>query len=203
MMRDEQSYLTPKCEVRSNTAKGGHAVYTIAAIRRGEVIAVWSGKLVASARLETLPPEVRRFSLQVEEDLYLVSLTDCEPADFVNHSCDPNAGLLGQISLVAMRDILPGEEITYDYATSDGSSYDEFSCGCGSKLCRGRVCGDDWRRAELWARYDGHYSPYLARRIRDLVAFDKEQDLKPVKAASSGNGKKRAARPSRPVLQSP
>ena len=64
-----------------------------------------------------------------------------------------------------MRDIQPGEEITYDYAMSDGSPYDEFTCSCGSPYCRGHVSGEDWRRSELWQRYAGYFSPYLQRRI--------------------------------------
>ena len=64
-----------------------------------------------------------------------------------------------------MRDISSGEEITYDYAMSDGSPYDEFTCSCGSPHCRGHVSGDDWRRSELWRRYAGYFSPYLQRRI--------------------------------------
>lgn len=134
-------------------------------IEKGELIVVWSGKLVDGATLDTLPSTVRRYSLQVEEDNFLVSLTDCEPADYVNHSCDPNAGLSGQIALVAMRRIEPGEEVTYDYAMSDGSSYDEFRCLCGVASCRGRVSGEDWRVPDLRVRYGGYFSPYLQRRI--------------------------------------
>ena len=108
---------------------------------------------------------MRRYSLQVEDNHYLVSLSDCEPADYVNHSCAPNAGLSGQITLVAMCDIAAGEEITYDYAMSDGSTYDEFPCTCGAAECRGAVTGKDWKRPDLWRRYEGHFSPYLRRRI--------------------------------------
>ena len=126
---------------------------------------VWSGTLVCGEELSGMPATVRRYSLQVEEDQYLVSLSDCEPPDYVNHSCDPNSGLAGQITLVAMRDISAGEEITYDYAMSDGSPYDEFTCSCGAPHCRGHVSGDDWRRSELWRRYAGYFSPYLQRRI--------------------------------------
>ena len=135
------------------------------AISKGELIVVWSGKLVSGEELRELPQTVRRYSLQVEESQYLVSLTDCEPADYVNHCCEPNAGLSGQITLVAMRDIKVGEEITYDYAMSDGSPYDEFRCSCGSVHCRGHVSGSDWRDAELGRRYAGYFSPYLERRI--------------------------------------
>lgn len=145
--------------------RGGHAVFAAETIEKGELIVVWSGKLVDGATLDTLPSNVRRYSLQVEEDNFLVSLTDCEPADYVNHSCDANAGLSGQIGLVAMRRIEPGEEVTYDYAMSDGSSYDEFRCLCGAHNCRGRVSGDDWRLTDLRVRYAGYFSPYLQRRI--------------------------------------
>jgi hypothetical protein len=67
-----------------------------------------------------------------------------------------------------MRDIEPGEELTFDYAMCDGSRYDEFDCYCGGAHCRGRVTGEDWRRPELWQRYEGYFSPYLARRIEAL-----------------------------------
>ena len=153
------SFLSSKCEVRKDDDKGGRSVIARSTIAAGELIAVWSGKLVNRDGLDLLPATLRRFSLQVEEGLYLASLNEHEGADYINHSCDPNAGLSGQISLVARRTIASGEEITYDYAMTDGSAYDEFPCGCGAADCRGRVSGDDWRRPELWARYRG---PFLA-----------------------------------------
>ena len=159
------SYLSPKCEVQGTETRGGHTVVAREPIAKGELIVVWSGTLVAGEELDAMPADVKRYSLQVEDNHYLVSLSDCEPPDFVNHCCEPNSGLSGQIALVAMRDIGAGEEITYDYAMSDGSSYDEFPCGCGAPQCRGRVSGDDWKRSDLWQRYVGYFSPYLQRRI--------------------------------------
>jgi len=159
------SFLSPKCDVHPIPNRGGHMVVAREAIAKGELIVVWSGTLVTGEELNGMPPTVRRYSLQVEENQYLVSLSDCEPPDYVNHCCSPNAGLSGQIALVAMRDIGAGEEITYDYAMSDGSPYDEFACSCGSPHCRGHVSGEDWRRPELWQRYAGYFSPYLHRRI--------------------------------------
>lgn len=168
MHGSQNSFLSLKCEVRTAEDRGGFTVVAKEPIARGELIVVWSGTLVDGTELATLPANVKRHSLQVEDDHYLVSLTDCEPPDYVNHSCSPNAGLSGQIGLVAMRDIRTGEEVTYDYAMSDGSSYDEFDCCCGAEQCRGRVTGEDWRRSELWQRYQGYFSPYLQRRIAKL-----------------------------------
>ena len=107
-------------------------------------------------------------SIQVDEDLFLASAELPEPGDMVNHSCDPNCGLVGAMVVVAMRDIAVGEEISFDYAMCDGTDYDEFSCECGSPRCRGTVTGHDWRLPELQARYRGWFSPYLERRIARL-----------------------------------
>jgi hypothetical protein len=147
---------------------GGKAVVAREVIEPGEVIAVWSGRIVSAEELDELPADIRRHTVQVEENLYLASLTADEPPDFINHACDPNAGLEGQITIVAMQMIRPGEEVTIDYAMCDGSPYDEFDCACGSACCRGRVTGDDWRNPLLWKRYQGHFSPYLQRRIDAL-----------------------------------
>ena len=150
---------------------GGRQVDSTAAIPRGTLIAVFGGLPLTRAMVEAqladeriTPTGFARIALQVEEDLYLVSLTDSQ-ADWINHSCDPNAGLVSDVVLVALRDIEAGEEITFDYATSDGSRYDEFTCGCGSPSCRGYVTGEDWMREDLWVRYGEHFSPYLRRRI--------------------------------------
>jgi hypothetical protein len=68
-------------------------------------------------------------------------------------------------TIVAMRDIAVGEELTFDYAMSDASDYDEFDCNCGTALCRGRVRADDWQLGTLRHRYKGFFSPYIQRKI--------------------------------------
>ena len=168
MSPDSTAYLTDKCEVQNRDVTGGKAVYARDALEAGELVAVWSGRIVGADELDELPPEIRRHTVQVEERLYLASLSPDEPPDFINHSCEPNAGLDGQVAIVALHRIQPGEEVTIDYAMCDGSPYDEFECECGSTLCRGRVTGEDWRNPALWERYAGHFSPYLERRIRAL-----------------------------------
>jgi hypothetical protein len=161
-------------------------------IEPGELIAVWSGRIIGPDELDELEPEIRRHTVQVEEGLYLASLTPDEPPDYINHSCEPNAGLDGQVAIVAMHRIQPGEEVTIDYAMCDGSAYDEFDCECGSALCRGHVSADDWRNPTLWERYAGHFSPYLQRRIDALKQqmrrrFRRKRGLVAVTAEARGN----------------
>ncbi|MGE5260086.1 MAG: SET domain-containing protein, partial [Actinomycetota bacterium] len=184
------AYLTDKCEVQNRDVTGGKAVFAREVIEPGELIGVWSGRIATADQLDELPEEIRRHTVQVEEGLYLASLTANDAPDFINHSCEPNAGLDGQVAIVALHRILPGEEVTIDYAMCDGSAYDEFDCACGSHLCRGRVTGDDWRNPVLWERYAGHFSPYLARRIEALkrVRVTRRPRRKLVLAASQAQG---------------
>ncbi|XSG81062.1 MAG: SET domain-containing protein [Methyloligella sp. ZOD6] len=166
--QEETAYLSAKCSVVAAPAKGGHAVVAKESIAKEELIAMWSGRIVTGDGLDTVDEALRHRIVQVEEDLYLVSLSPMEGADLINHSCMPNAGLRGQIALVAMREIAPGEEITIDYAMCDGTPYDEFACFCNATSCRGKVTGEDWKRPELQRRYAGYFSPYLQRRIEHL-----------------------------------
>jgi hypothetical protein len=162
-------FLSPKLEVRAEPEKGGFGVYAIEAVAAGEVVSVWGGYIVDAEQLETLPHEVQQHTVQIEEGLYLATIGGAETADFINHSCDPNLGLRGQITLVALRDIEVGEEVCFDYAMTDCTPYDEFECHCGTAICRGTVRGDDWKLPELWAKYASYFSPYLQRRIDRLA----------------------------------
>jgi hypothetical protein len=183
------AYLTDKCEVQNRDVTGGKAVFAREVIEPGELVAVWSGRIVSAEQLDELSEDIRRHTVQVEERLYLASHGPNEGPDFINHSCDPNTGLEGQISLVALQRILPGEEVTIDYAMCDGSPYDEFDCACGSPICRGRVTGDDWRNPVLWERYAGHFSPYLERRIKALKRqrLRRKRTLVAVQGEARGN----------------
>lgn len=160
-------FLSPKAEGRLIKGKGGRGVFAVQPIGKDEILAIWGGEVITGYDIVALPEEKRRLILQVDENHYLLT-TNEGPADWINHSCDPNSGLRGQITLVAMRDIAPGEEICFDYVMSDSSIYDEFQCGCTSPQCRGKFSADDWMKPELWDRYRGYFSPYLERRIQKL-----------------------------------
>jgi len=161
------SYLSPKLEIRTHKTIEGRGIVARQPIMKGELVALWGGDVVDRAHYETLGDHQKRQSAQAEEDLYLVS-SKPGPGDFVNHSCDPNAGLDGQIAIVAMRDIQPGEEVTIDYAMCDGDPNDAFECLCGSPICRHLVTGNDWMLPDLRQRYSGYFSPFLERRIKRL-----------------------------------
>ncbi len=165
MSTQPNSYLSPKLQARPKT--NGHGIFAKEPLMKDEVLAVFGGVIYTWDAFMALPERERSLSLQVEENLFLAP-EKIGDGDYVNHSCDPNAGLSGQIALVALRNIQPGEEVCFDYAMSDTTPYDEFDCECGAANCRGRVSGNDWRIPALQERYAGYFTPYVQRRINAL-----------------------------------
>ncbi len=68
-------------------------------------------------------------------------------ARWINHSCEPNCeadAADGRVFLKALRDIEPGEELSFDYGLVIEARYTaklkkEFECRCGSSMCRGTM----------------------------------------------------------------
>ena len=62
------------------------------------------------------------------------------PYLFLNHSCEPNARIVGR-DLVALQAIAPGEEVTFDYETNEYDLASPFPCACGARSCRSHIRG--------------------------------------------------------------
>ena len=62
-------------------------------------------------------------------------------ARYINHSCQPNCEsqvVRGRVCVVAIREIRPGDELSYDYYY-DYEHYHEHPCRCGAKDCAGYI----------------------------------------------------------------
>lgn len=135
---------------------------------------VFGGRVMKTAEEETDGP------LQLHRDLVIGGLADeFADADAINHSCDPNLGILGQILLVTIRDIQPGEEVCFDYAMCLAPSPDvlpyRIQCRCGSPNCRGVVTDSDWKITELQRQYHGWFSWH----VQQLVDESRKQLICP------------------------
>ena len=155
-----ENYRSEKVELRA--ARIGKGLFATAPIAKGEIVVIWGGRIIPTEAIDD------DFSLQISDDFFLCCMdpaAEKDDAEYVNHSCDPSCGVRGQIVLEAMRDIAPGEEITYDYAMTDTKTA-PFDCRCGSPRCRQRISAQDWTLADLQERYRGFFSDYIERKIR-------------------------------------
>jgi len=160
------TYRSPKTRV-GHSPIHGQGLFARDAIVRGEIVAVKGGYIVGAAEWRRLELTLGSAEIQLADDLFIAPV-DPEHREgsmlYVNHSCDPNLALQGQIVLVAMRDIGPGEELTIDWATTDDLDY-ELVCNCGSPRCRGTLTGKDWMKPELQEKYRGWFCWFLQRKI--------------------------------------
>ena len=160
------SYISPKAAVRPSPIHG-RGLFAVGAFARGEVVCVKGGHVFDRRRLEELTPRLGPAEIQIGEDLFIGPVGEGEREGsmiFSNHSCEPNIGVRGEITFVALRDIEAGEELTHDWATTDDDGY-ELECRCGAPSCRRTVTGRDWRRPDLQEKYGRNFSSYLLEKI--------------------------------------
>ena len=139
-------------------------------ITPGETVVIWGGTFVEREEAERARAE-GKVVMQLDDSVYSVEERGEYPTYFMNHSCDPNVWMADAATLVARRDIVPGEELTADYALFEASEdfAMEWECVCGYPDCRKRITGRDWRLPELQRRYTGHFLPLIAKRIARLT----------------------------------
>jgi SET domain-containing protein len=162
------SYVAPGVAVRDAGTKG-RGLFAQRRFEKGDTIAACGGRVVEYQEFSRLSEELRTHSLQIDDTLFLVCDPDFEPIEFLNHSCEPNVGMRGNVLFVALRAVEAGEELCYDYAMSDTNDYDEFVCECDMPSCRRLITGGDWKLPELQERYSGYFSAYIERRISVAV----------------------------------
>jgi SET domain-containing protein len=161
------SYRSPKTEVRESKIHG-RGLFAKVDIAKGEILAIKGGHIIDRETLRReITPRLGPVEIQIDDDLFIAPVTHDErelSMLYSNHSCDPNIGLRGEITFVAMRDIPAGEELTHDWAMTDNDDY-SLECNCGASACRKTLTGKDWQRPELQKKYAGYFSAYLGKLI--------------------------------------
>ena len=161
----DYNWLTPKAQMRVTPGKGSGS-FAISKISKGEIVASFGGNVINQIELTNYSADRVSRSLQLNSDTYLLSGDVPEVGDMINHSCEPNCGMAGTSSVQAISDIEIGEELSFDYAMSDSSKYDEFKCACGKDKCREKITGLDWQKKDLQTKYSYYFSAYIESLIK-------------------------------------
>ncbi|HEY6797530.1 MAG TPA: SET domain-containing protein-lysine N-methyltransferase [Kineosporiaceae bacterium] len=118
-------------------------------------------------------------SVQIDRDIHIdlpEGYTHAEIMDrffwrYMNHSCDPTAVVCGR-EVFALRPLAPGQEVSFDYHTTEYELAESFSCHCGSPRCLGQIRGfrflaaEDRQRLRPWVAdhlLDGRDDPEDSR----------------------------------------
>lgn len=162
-----KSYISPKTKIKEGgiTGKG---LFAKENIEKGETIFIKSGKIVSINESQEYNKRFNsHYSLQITDDFCLCPTSKEEVENtvvFINHSCNPNVGIDGQITFVALRNIKSGEELCYDYATAITSDF-KLECNCKTKECRKIITGNDWKSKELQKKYGNYFALFILKKI--------------------------------------
>ncbi|XP_065073296.1 histone-lysine N-methyltransferase trithorax [Ochlerotatus camptorhynchus] len=124
----------------------GRGLFCNRDIEAGEMVIEYAGELIRS----TLTDKRERYydgrgigcyMFKIDENFVVDATMRGNAARFINHSCEPNCyskvvDILGHkhIIIFALRRIVQGEELTYDYKFPFEDV--KIPCSCGSKKCR-------------------------------------------------------------------
>ncbi len=141
--------INPDIEIKDSPIQG-KGLFTKVPIKKGDSVWISKGEEPAEERIYT-DEEFKAFQKWCIENgkewdavangdgTHSAAISDREnhPGDYGNHSCDPNTDR----SLVALRDIDAGEELTGDYAKFSTKDW-KMKCNCRAKNCKGIVRGN-------------------------------------------------------------
>jgi SET domain-containing protein len=147
---DSSLAAQPAIEERDSQIHG-RGVYALRRFRAGERIIELVGERISAEesdrRAELLPENGHTFFFWVDDDLVLDCGVNGNSARFINHHCEPNCEAViedERVFIDAIRDIAPGEELTFDYnlcwyETDEPEELALYACRCGAAKCRGTM----------------------------------------------------------------
>ena len=138
------------------TSGTGEGLFAKVNFSKGNLIFTWEGVL----KKGRYPCYVGGRWLQIEKCQWIAPLRN-NPGWYINHSCNPNCGINDSVNIVAMKNIRRGEEVTFDYSTSESENGWYLICHCENKNCRRIIRSYKFLSTELKLKYGDFVSEYL------------------------------------------
>jgi hypothetical protein len=124
----------------------GLGAFATRGMARGTLVLEYLGERISKAESLRRCAQNNQFIFALDPESDLDGQVDWNPARFLNHSCRPNcdAELIGgHVWIVARRDILAGEELTFNYGY-DLEDYRNYPCRCGAPDCVGYIVAEEF-----------------------------------------------------------
>lgn len=92
------------------------------------------GEIICAFGAATVQKEASYLTIQTGTESHITLKPDF--LQFTNHSCDPNAFFdTAKMELICLREINPGDEISFFYPSTEWEMAQPFVCNCGSEAC--------------------------------------------------------------------
>lgn len=115
MSKHGSKYQVGSYKLRVGRSKTGKGLFAEERIPKGACIIEYTGRVVSDAEQERMSG---KYLFEVSKKVTIDGNIPSNTARYINHSCAPNCeadGPTGKVFILAIRNIKPGEELTYDY----------------------------------------------------------------------------------------
>ena len=143
--------------LKKKSSVHGFGIFAKTLIPKGTRVVEYVGEKITKAEADRRGPKLVRYAKEHKEQgaVYLFELNkrydidghvSYNTAKYINHSCDPNCEIeiiRGHIWVVALKDIIKGEELSYNYGYEDISEYEDHPCYCGTNRCVGYILSEE------------------------------------------------------------
>ncbi|KAH8802838.1 hypothetical protein F5884DRAFT_486155 [Xylogone sp. PMI_703] len=214
------------------TADRGYGVRTNRCFKAHQIIVEYTGEIITEEECDRRMNEDYKdnecYYLMLFDQNMIIDATTGSIARFVNHSCKPNcrmvkwivAGKPRMALFAGDRDIMTGEELTYDYNFDPFSAKNVQECRCGSDNCRGilgprpkdqratketlkdGVKNGKRKLKELLGGKDKSKSSESASKKRKMIPSTKLKESMSVEETTISRTKKRALKPMKSLKKS-
>jgi len=144
----------PAKSFRISRSSAGLGLFATRPIAKQQFIVTYSGARIATAEAARREKRGAKYMFEIDGRWTIDGSSRRNLGRYANHSCRPNAEAVlrkGKIVLVAVRDIAPGDEITYDY----GEDYFEPRPWHRDNPQRPKVWAKDPSASNLWGIMPG------------------------------------------------
>lgn len=153
-----------KIQIVKSSIEGKGIVSTVN-LKRGDFVGYIKGPIKHKINKGAKDSEANPDWVGFKENYWIDPLP---PFKYINHSCEPNCGITGTKTVCAIKSIKAGEELTFDYSTSEiDTSWElDYTCKCGSRSCRKKIHSIQ----SLNRKKIAEYLPYIPTGFKRFIA---------------------------------
>jgi uncharacterized protein len=184
--------MSRKRPFRVGRSRTGLGLFATAPIKKRARIAEYKGRRLANPEAERLEARGNRYLYELNSRWTIDGTTRRNVARYANHSCRPNAEsyqVRHRVFLRAIKNIKPGDEITYDYGTD---YYRNVITPSGCKCVKCREKRNAAARARRLAK--ARAARRLAKRLERTRAAKRLAKARSAKRLERARAAKRLAR---------
>lgn len=139
----------------------GTGIFAKRNIKNGESVALIKGQIVNHIVADKKTSAFGQNWIGIGKNKWI----DPKTFDHINHSCDPNAGIRGSRTIVALKNIKKDEEILIDYSITEGDILWKLpkKCKCKSKKCRKIIRSIQFLPTKTFNKYMPYIPKYFQR----------------------------------------